>query len=592
MKRLLALLALCLLISPVLGTAYKMHEPSEYFRLTNYTSNASSGYSEHVFDAATQRGYVRFNSTSVFGVGDVFASVRLGNAYPVEYSAATNMYSSSNTNNQVNIKLYDSSMSEIQQYVWDPTTTLPRRYELKMLAGVPQYWRDGTLTASGVLLAGNPAFVSWGVDRGSLGYAQLGFKDLNWAEPNRMMMTLPGTDNDTFIILKDIINPANSGIAFGENGTIVNSNYMYGYWSRGNASTDSPLDTQPNWTIQLKNYNTGVIYATNYTGLSATSGRLAFIGNVSWNVRDLIIENTTAPQGYYGLYCPETLDWSNTILYKSNGANVQWDSDSYSHGDDASVIYYVLSGGYWDTSTYSYKIAILDSYMNFKANTSLTSSTGTVTHSWEDDDDEGVYHAWLIATSNVGSNEYIIGDDYTNLVAYFGYGGYANDGYTGLPLSDVAINITQGTSISNQSSGSDGNYTSQKLFVTGASVFFNVTKAGYNPYQYNFVPLASKSVYDLNVSIYPSAPDGSTGVKVGGVIMDITYGRPIPGATVYLFNQTTAEQNSHTTNVAGGYICEPETVCTLIPNQQYYVNATKLGYNQSVDYSVVAAGEL
>ncbi|MDD5395516.1 MAG: carboxypeptidase-like regulatory domain-containing protein [Thiothrix sp.] len=589
MKRLLLLFVLMLLISPVLGTAYTMNERSEYFRLTNVSNFPSiDSNSTHYVNAERQVGYARFQSQTV---GAKVSYVRLGNQYPVQYSAATEFYKPTPyVSNIITVRLLDVNLNEMDSYTWATLTgsDVSARYEMKMLAGVPQYWRDGVLTDTGPLQSGNPAYVGWGQYQGSSNYLYNDLRDLNWAEPNRMMMTLPGTDNDTFIILKDIINPAASGVAFGENGTIVDSNYMYGYWSRGNASTDSPLDTQPNWTVQLKNYNTGVIYATNYTG---SVGKDAYLGKLAWNVKDLIIDNTTAPQGYYGLYCPETLDWSNMILYKSNGANVQWNSKSYSHGDTASVIYYVLSGGYWDTSTYSYKIAILDSYMNFKENMSLTASSGSVTHNWADDDAEGVYHAWLIATSNVGANEYILGDDYTNLVAYFGYGGTTYDGYTGLPLPYTAVNVTQGTSVSNVSSDSGGNYTTDKIFVTGASVFFNATKPGYNPYQYNFVPLASKSIYDLNVTLYPSAPDGSMGVKIGGVIRDITYGRPISGATVHLYNRTTSEEYTQTTNVAGGYICEPAG-CTLVPNQQYYVNSTKIGYNNSAEYSVVAAGVL
>jgi hypothetical protein len=268
---------------------------------------------------------------------------------------------------------------------------------------------------------------------------------------------------------------------------------------------------------------------------------------------------------------------------------VAWNADEYSVGDTGTVIYYVLDGGYWDTSLYSYKICVLDSYYQFIQNTSLTSSSGTVDYAWTEDNPEGVYHAWLIAT-NHGGYEYILGSDYAELVAFFGYGGYVNDGYTALPLSGVNVNITQGlTALHNAPSGYDGNYSTSPLFSTGSSVFFNVTKSGYNPYQYSFVPLSSGTIRDLNVTIYPSAGSGDVGgLGIGGVIRDATIGRPTQGATVYLTNISNSQTYSKTTNMAGGYLCDVGTTCSLVSGRVYSVNASKVGYNTSIDYQVTA----
>jgi len=266
---------------------------------------------------------------------------------------------------------------------------------------------------------------------------------------------------------------------------------------------------------------------------------------------------------------PGTGAFSNLIEFRSGGATVNFDKDEYSVGDTGTVIYYVLAGGYWDTS--------------------LTASSGSVTYDWTEDNPEGVYHAWLIATNHDGY-EYVLGSDYAELVAYFGYGGTVHDCITELPLSGANVNVTQGlTALHNASSGFDGNYTTGPIFSTGSSVFFNATKSGYNPYQYSFVPLSSGTVRDLNLTVCPSDGSGDTGgIGIGGVIRDATIGRPIEGANVSLTNVSNTQQYFKLTNMAGGYLCDVGTSCSLVSGRVYAVNASKIGYNTSVEYPVVA----
>jgi hypothetical protein len=286
---------------------------------------------------------------------------------------------------------------------------------------------------------------------------------------------------------------------------------------------------------------------------------------------------------------PGTGAFSNLIEFRSGGATVNFDKDEYSVGDTGTVIYYVLDGGYWDTSLYSYKVSILDSYYQFIQNTSLTASSGSVTYDWTEDNPEGVYHAWLIAQNHDGY-EYILGSDYAELVAMFGYGGTVLDCITALPISGANVNVTQGmTAIYNGTSGSNGNYSTGPIFSTGSSVFFNVTNSSYNHYQYSFVPLSSGSVYDLNLTICPSVGRGDVGgIGIGGVIRDATIGRPIEGANVSLTNVSNTQQYFKLTNLAGGYLCDLGTLCTLPSGRVYAANASKLGYNTSIDYPVTA----
>jgi hypothetical protein len=412
------------------------------------------------------------------------------------------------------------------------------------------------------------------------GNPHLAIDDLDWAEPNAMIMGLPESDDNQFVIMKDIVNPASSGLWNTTSNTQANANYMTGTWSRGNATIGADV-AQPNESIEFRNLGTGVVYATNYTGTG-------LYGTMAWDVKTMLIDSG-APQGTYGLYRPKTGEYGDSILFKSNGADVDWNADEYSVGDTGTVIYYVLEGGYWDTSLYSYKVSILNSYYQFIQNTSLTASSGSVTYDWTEDNPEGVYHAWLIAQNHDGY-EYILGSDYAELVAFFGYGGYVNDCITTLPISGANVNVTQGmTAIYNGTSGFNGNYSTGPIFGTGNSVFFVVTDSGYNPYQYSFVPLSSGSKYDLNLTICPTAGSGDTGgISIGGVIRDATIGRPIQGATVYLTNVSNSQQYTQTTNMAGGYICDVGTTCSLVSGRVYAVNASKVGYNTSIDYQVTA----
>jgi hypothetical protein len=575
MKRLLALLLIATLVFPASATQQMWTNYGDDDNIVYISTGSSNwvrtaGLNNYAYTAASSDGS--------------FSGVRYSFPYQTTYSAVTVVATNGQYFGWVNCKLYDANMNLIQ----NAGAMGPRlseyssgRWEMKISGGTPRYYLNGALQATGAILSQNPSYVAWGtqvVSGGSFATA-VSFDDYVIAEPNAMQMSLPEGNNETIIILKDIVNPAQSGLAFGENGTIINSNYMFGgRWSRGNATIGADV-AQPNESIEFRNLGTGVVYATNYTGTG-------LYGTMAWNIKTMLIDSG-APQGTYGLYRQKTGEYGDSILFKSNGAQVNWNADEYSVGDTGTALYYILDGGYWDTSLFSYKLCVLDSYYQFIQNTSLTASSGSVTYDWTEDNAEGVYHAWLIATNHDGY-EYILGSDYAELVAFFGYGGYVNDGYTTLPISGANVNVSQGmTAIYNGTSGFNGNYSTGPLFGTGGSVFFNVTKYGYNPYQYSFVPLSSGSTYDLNLTIYPSAGSGEAGgLGIGGVIRDATIGRPIQGATVYLTNVSNSQQYSKTTNMAGGYICDLGTTCSLVSGRVYAVNASKISYNTSVDYQV------
>jgi hypothetical protein len=510
----------------------------------------------------------------------------LDNPYQTTYAAGTYLGYEGSAGNCGMVALFDASKTTtfaVGYSAGSCAISKNTRIEMKMDGGRAKIYKNGALlSTSGVI--NNPYYV------GLCGHGAGTSKRNSWDDyvygqtENKYVAGLPESDNDTFIILKDIVNPASSGLAYGDNGTIVSSNFMTGTWSRGNTSIDAGT-TQPNESFQLVNYLTKKVIVTNYTGS-------AYLGTITYNINDLLIASGE-PQGYYAIYFPNQMQYSNPILFKSNGASVTWNEDTYSVGDTGTAIYYILSGGYWDTSLYSYRVSIVDSYGQYLQNTSLTASSGSVDFTFTEDNPEGVYYAILTATNHDGY-EYILGSDYATLVSYFAYGGYVNNGYNTSIITDANITITQGlTAAEILSSGYDGNYSSSPVFSTGSSVFFNATKTGFKPYQYSFTPLAAKSVKNLNITLYPLDPLGEYGgIGIGGVVRDATIGRPLPGATVYVYNTSTAESYTKTTNVAGGYICSIGDLCSLVPNQMYKINASKTGYNTSIDYNVLAFGRV
>jgi hypothetical protein len=558
-----------------------------YFDVSGTCSVCYSG----IFGYGTQPGNegVKFGTTTSTpdNTGPTFG-LKNQNPFMTTYAAATFPQAATASGTYVCnfVKGFDQNNNQIfVRYENEGAGTFTGRIEVITDGANARIYQNGVLRKTVTGLTQNPSFIQWGLEPCSSGidyYTGARYTyidDVVYGETeNKFVLGLPESGDNGYIVYDDILGDSNDGVVFEINYTMVNANYMYGTWARGNASYQGE---QPNQSIQLINAATKDVYAEYYTGTG-------YYGTLTINAKADLID-AKAPQGYYQLYMPGTGTFSNLIEFRSSGATVNFDKDKYSVGDISTVIYYVLDGGYWDPSLFSYKVVILDSYYQFKQNTTLTESSGTITYDFTEDDAEGVYHAWLIATNHDGY-EYVLGSDYAELVAYFGYGGTVHDCITELPLSGVNVNVTQGlTAPYNASSGFDGNYTTGPLFTTGSSVFFNVTKSGYNPYQYSFVPLSSGTVRDLNLTICPSVGSGDTGgIGIGGVIRDATIGRPIGGANVSLYNQSNTQQYFKLTNIAGGYLCDVGTSCSLVSGREYAVNASKVGYNTSIDYDVVA----
>jgi hypothetical protein len=81
-----------------------------------------------------------------------------------------------------------------------------------------------------------------------------------------------------------------------------------------------------------------------------------------------------------------------------------------------------------------------------------------------------------------------------------------------------------------------------------------------------------------------SSTPATTGLSIGGIATDTTYGRPIPNAAVTVSNATYGESYSTTANSVGYYKIDESTGAFLTNLRLYSVVASKLGYANSTTY--------
>lgn len=583
---------LLLLIAPVAATSLNFQNPSDATQVTliNYTPTDYTILNSITWSRSSTGGnnYMNvFRAATPSDQGYKFAGFRLKNPYQTTYSSAT-LISFTGVQSCPKPALFDVNKNIIwipnNIYTATATANIGKRWEVKILGGTAYLYANGVLLSNSTPLSINPSFIAWGTnglvpDGGTSGAINAQWDDLVYGDTEQThILGIPESDNETYVILKDIINPAASGLAFGENATVVSSTSMSTQWGRGNHTVGADA-VQPDETIQLVNMQTGTSYS------SITTGTSSYAGTSTFNIKTAIIDSG-APMGFYALHYPNHLTvYSNPILYKSTGASVRFDQPEYSPSDPATIIYYVFSGGYWDTSTYRYRLDIVNVYGDVKSTTPLTASTGTITHEWSETDDLGVYYALLYATTLADNKDYIIGSDATELVGTFRISGYVMDGTNLTKLSNAKVNLTQGTLNANTTSDANGFYNATD-FETGLTLFIEVSKPGYDSYLFNFTPLASRT-QNLNFTLLP--PVGSrtvVGAGIDGVIRDRLYGQPLSNSYGNVRNLTTGQFYVAPTNLAGYYICDWAHICYLAENTVYEDWGSKDNYPNSSTYYV------
>jgi hypothetical protein len=569
-KLIITLFILALCIGGVSALSLTFQNPGDFS--AQITTSVSAGGSAAGWIQSTTGGN-SYVYTNVIGFGT--QSYIMG-ATPTAttYAAVTKLSESSSYYAYDHFLLMDGSHGVLQDM---QISYGAGRYELKIVGGTPKVYLNGVLKATGSVLAQNPQYVAFGtthIDAWGGYTAGATWDDYVYGDSeNKYIVDSPQMlpQGQTYIIYKDFVNPASGGFAKAD-GTVINSQYMPYSWGRGNNGI--PPDALANENINLVNFGTNVVYNTSTTGT-------AYYGSGQFDIKEALLDSG-APQGYYAVIIQGSGKYSDVIQYMNNGATVAWGSKTYSNGDVGSITYTVASGGYWNTSGYTYKVVVYDAYLNFYGNTTITTQTGNVSHTWESTNNPGVYFAGIIATSRTTGADSFMGGDYTTLSSYVNFAGWVNNAETQAVIYGASVNISQGATIVNTTSFTDGNYTAGG-FLTGGTVSVNITKSGYRQYTYSFTPLIAHTV-SLNFTLVPNTPAYS-GLALGGVDRDIVYGRPISGATVAVQNTTTGEYYTKTTNNVGYYLCDAGSACILASPQVYNVWGSKLHYSNSTIYT-------
>lgn len=551
MRYLVAIVALALLVSCVGATSLNFQNPTDNQSIRVFNYNSPNGAQFYWTNSTTGLNNYIVTRTTEVNNNYRFTGFALNNAEYSTYAAATLLYSSGNsgTRSTPDVAFFDTNGNILTLF------TLPAsvnnglgRWEVKVSGGDAYLYINNVEIEHMAIPGGvNPSYIAFGVygnsDSGYDGDPSTMYWDdyIYGQTENKYSFGLPESDGDMYIILQDVASDANNGLAWGANGLQINANYMQGQWSRG--ALGIPASALPNETIQLVNVVTGTVYAENYTGT-------AYSGIITINIKTALLD-THAPDGNYALTIHNSGKYSNWITKKSNGAAVTWSSDTYSIGQTGAAAYWVLDGGYWDPGAYTYKMAVLDVYGNFKQNTSITMQTGSVPQTWTSGVyNQGVYYAWLIATDSAG-REYLLGADATTLSAQFKLYGYIYDEESGNAIPNAVFNCSQGSAWSNGTSDALGHYETTSTLLTGSVTGMNVSNATvHNTYWWNATPIGVLPQIDIVLErISPTF----TGLAIGGVDRDTDFHRPIPGANIRVYNDTFGENYIMLTSPVGYY---------------------------------------
>jgi hypothetical protein len=576
MKRLLLALVmvLCLLVCSVGAMSLNYQDASDLDSMACYGTGGTTCAWTH----STTGG------NSYVTVQDAVASKNyyMINKYPsaTTYAAATLLGGTAESGfAHYSLILYDGSHTQLYKANL-ANTGVTGRFEVMMVGGVAKIYKNGILQETSVAIS-NPSYVGFGVE--SEGVATYGIAE--WDDfvygASENTYVFGGPESDAYILKKDFVNPAATGL-YTANGTVsISSSNMTSTWGKSNITSTG------NQTIVLENVDTGTIYGTRYTNLASA-------GSVSWALADEIF-NGGAPYGRYYVTIPGTGAYSEEIWYLGSGATISFDKSTY-NADSIATMTYTIDGAYWDTSTYSYSVDIISGTTGATMqSTAISASSGTATYTFTSTDPLGVYYGIVKATKLSDRTVIWMNYDYSELTAFVTIAGYVNDAESQLPISGAVVNITQNSITGTTTTIADGNY-SLTNYLAGTPLSINATAAGYSQYYVSFSPLSAKTIA-LNITLNSTTP-AYTGLGIGGVAREgifsagtITggYGRPIQGATVIIKNTSNGETYTKTTSMTGWYLCDEGASCFLTTKRPYDVWGEKLGFDNSPNYTAVAA---
>jgi hypothetical protein len=473
------------------------------------------------------------------------------------------------TGQEFEIKLLDSGFNVMSDSGY---LTGSGRWELNIIGMQPTYFLNGVNKRVSSVLTIYPSYLEIYNDYGNPGNT---FDNIliGGSDPH-VVGALPSN----WTIIRDFINPAANGVYAWNNVTqswvLMNSGYFYidADTSSQQSATTEYFDIMYQGAI----VNTTVIYPQTSPHNQIQYSIAQFL---NWTYSG----NLALPDGEY---TAEFRGYPSSAAYfwlVSNGAAVSWDKTTYPQSSTATLTY-TITNSYWLPSTYTYSLAVVNTAGTTLQTYSLNSHTGTESLQLNPTTyPAGVYYAEVIATDGSG-NKNIMNYAAMQVTGYSYISGYVMDAQAGTVLSNATVNVTQGSATETEVSNNNGYYTMSNGWLTGGALTVFTNKMGYGNDTRSFSPLAAGDI-DLNISLVLTSPTFS-GAAIDGIIHDNQYGNPVPSAAVNIYNISTSESYSTTTNIAGFYI-----INNLVVNRLYNITSTKTGYSQvSQPVQVVAVG--
>ena len=555
MKRILLVIIALMLLAP--GVVAFKETFQDYSNDYMYTYN----------DIGYGNGIAMVNTTT----GDVIYKIVSGNYLVNTNPQATTYFAFDYVRASyavANIVLCDSTHAVIQaQGVTVPASYDGRgRIEVKITSGVPKYYLNGNLYATGAAIASNPVYIHLG-NGGAVGSAYGYFDNIVYGETDHYVAaSIP----PNWTLLRDLLNPSANGVYAWNPNTdawVSKSSYhFYEFASKEFNNTPSYLD--------IKHYMTGTV--VNTTTITYNRDTLDF--NVPAFVETSTSVGATLPDGLYSIGFRDSTQME-TFTISSTGAVLNLDQTDYAAGSTATATY-DIGAGYWDLSTYSYRVDFFDIYGNVISTSPVTAQSGTKTYTFKTTDNVGVYYAALIASPlSDSSTDYWFGYDVCELVGYIKYVGGIYDAESEAQItSNVTVTINQG-SITDTIYTETGVYNSTDglAFGTGSLTTFTVSAAGYQTSNTSFTPMIAKTI-TKNITLIRSSPTCPVGICLGGLANETIYSRPVPAVTIAVTNATYGESYTTSTNSVGWYNLGESDGVFFTNGRCYSVTASKTGY--------------
>jgi hypothetical protein len=483
---------------------------------------------------------------------------------PMSYWAGTILNSYGTTGGANFIDLNDASNNTMWYYVISDQTVESVRYEVIMRNNIAYVYKNGALVANSQGLQYNPSYVkvtAYG-DGQSGEYRITTWDDIIYGSDTVLVTDVYGVpENGKYVLIKNITDPSKYGLYNISNGALISSTNMTTTYSFGQPNTSR--------TISLQNLFTGII-VSNYTVPAGT-----LTGTISWPLYDALFNNPYAGYGYYVTTIAGSTVKSDPIPYVGTEATCKWSLKQYTTSDTG-VITWDMTGVY-APSLYTYKIAIAGSSNNIISNTTVTSTTGSISKTFDSDTyPQGPYYAELIATPLTGGSEILVAADNTYISSYVAFSGYVLNAENVTGIAGATVNITQSTGLTTiKTTDANGYWNSTDPWLVGSRIDINASKENYVTALSNFTPINARTL-SYNISLIPINAV-CNGVCLNGIVHESIYYTPISGASVNIRNVTTGFSNTTTTNAAGYYRFD-----NLINNQWYLITGSASGYNSQM----------